>query len=198
MALCAATPQMERAAVKLQEQGDGYVVLRISTEVPISLISRHVGEIVRGARTVRRTRAFAKVAPSGQVNYKTLAVYKRLLEISLKARNSNLSMGERIDLLKEQYAKIHGRMKKQRETLRKKGEGGRRLARRWRSHEADTFDTVEDVGKFFSVKKAYRWLASAEHEMLNVAEGKFPGEGYYGDRIAERLQVRKRAIGLGS
>lgn len=201
-ALFAANPQAQRDTVELEREGDRYVVVKIATDAPMGSISRRVSEIVRSARAVRRTRSFGKFAPTGQVNYKTLAAYKRLLAISVNPKNASLSMVGKIELLKDQYAGIHARMKKQREKLRAKGERGRRLARRLRSHEPDTFDTGDDPDhldlKSFSEKKAYRWLVSAQLVMLNVAEGKFPGDGYYGAKISERLRSRMRAMGLGS
>lgn len=200
IALFAADPESQRGVVEVQNKGDGYVILKIATDAPMALVSRRVGEIVRGARTARRTRAFGKFAPKWQVNYKTLAIYKRLLEISLAPENANLSVAERIDLLKEQYGKIHGRMRKQREALRKEGEEGRRVANLWHSHDPGEFDVTDKQTKMklegLSVKKAHRWMVSGQLVMLNVAEGKFPGDGYYGAKIGEKLRDRMRAIGL--
>lgn len=187
-------------AVTVERTGAGYVVLKVATDVEMDFVKRRVGEIVRQYRGKRRTRSFSRYKPTSQVNYKTLAVYKRLLEIHLAQRQTALSLGEKISLLKETYAKIHKRMKKQRETLRRQGERGRRLAGRWRSHEPDAFDTVDDAAnidlKSFSPKKAHRWVVSGQLVMLNVAKGQFPGDGYYGRGIAGRLRNRRRAVGL--
>src|SRR5437588_3753595 len=59
-----------RSAVTVEGSGEGFVIVRIATDVPVETVKRRVSEIVRQNRTRRRTRAFAKFAATGQVNYK--------------------------------------------------------------------------------------------------------------------------------
>ena len=195
--LAVSTPMREQQ-IKVVSQDEGSVTVCIPTDLPMAIINRGVGKIVTGARNSKQTRAFASFAPSGQVNYKNLAAYKRYLEIELDPRNAKRSGAEKIALLQQAYGKIHERMKKQRNTMRAKG--NKEAAARFSSHEPDVFDTTDKSSRLklagFSPKKAHRWKVSGQLVMLNVAEGRFPGEGYYGARIAESLRRRKQKMNV--
>ena len=134
------------------------------------------------------------------MNYKTLAAYRRYLEIDLDPRNADKTISEKTELLKLVYQRIHERMKKQRQTLSQKGKI--RIAARFTSHEPDAFETTDRQAKLklagFSPKKAHRWSVSGRLVMLNVAQGEFPGSGYFGDGIAKRLRARERELGINT
>jgi hypothetical protein len=189
--------QATRVTLELEEADAGSIVVRVPTDLPLKLVHRQVGELVRKYRR-RRPTAVSRFHPSGQVNYKTLAAYKRYLEVELDPRNANKSVEDKLDVLRQKYKKIRQRLQRQKETLQRQGK--LKLSAKLRFHDPEVFDTLDKEAKVrltgFSAKKAHRWKMSGHLVMLNVAQGRFPGTDYYGPKLAQRLKKRRQELGV--
>jgi len=65
-----------------------------------------------------------------------------------------------------------------------------------RSRDPDSFVGTTEFIKGIDAKKVSRWRLSGKLLLLNVAEGQFPGGGYYGSQLAKRLKNLLAKIGL--
>ncbi len=180
-----------RQVVRLVEQRDSAVLVEVPTGLPLSVVRRSVSHIVLAARPTRRLGRSGRYAIQGRVNYKTLAQYKRLLEIDFDPKYSRESLEKKAQILRELYSKFRERGVKQRNTLRQQKR--HHIARLFRNRDP------EELGRGRSgidAQKVERWGLSARHLLLNVADGRFPGTGYYGARLGARLAARLRSIGV--
>lgn len=172
---------------------DTAVTVVIPLGIPLDDIKKQVSDIVLSSRTKRRIgKAAVTFTTTGQVNYSTLAQYKRFLEIDFSPKFQGKTIEQKTKALVDQYAKLQEVGKKRRATLRKKGKNA--VANKFSNRDPATFDKKALGG--VSPKRVSRWRLSAKHLLLNVAEGVFPGSGYYGQRLNERLAERLDKIGL--
>ena len=178
--------------VKVIEKTDSHVVLRIPLGHPIDHIKRRVREIVLASRKKRRIGRRGRFAVSGQVNYKTLAQYKRFLEVDFYWKDGKPTIGDKTAELVRRYEKIHAKGLKQRMTLRKTGRAS--LANRFSTRDPEEL-TKKEIGGI-SPKMVSRWRLSGKHILISVAEGRFPGTGYYGANLKGRLKERLEPYGL--
>lgn len=173
--------------VVVVEKSESEILVRIPLASPIEDIKQAISEIVLKSRVKRRIGSKGRFGATGQVNYKTLAQYKRYLEIDLK-HGDEMTVAEKTAELVRLYEKIHAKGLKQRKTLRAKGKGS--TANKFRTRNPEELNRAEIGG--ISPKRVSRWRLSGKHILLNVAEGQFPGGGYYGARLKERLSQRMR------
>ena len=181
-----------RPEVQVLESSSNFVTIRLPLEMRIDDIKKSVSGIVLSSRSKKRIGDRGKYAVSGQVNYSTLAQYRRFLEIDFDPRYRGKTIEEKTVALKQVYQKLMAKGLKQRQTLRSRGK--KTVAGRFRNRDPEDLDRKRLGG--ISAKRVSRWRLSAKHLLLNVASGVFPGTGYYGPKLHERLQQRLKAIGL--
>lgn len=182
--------------------------LSVTIEIPTSLNSKQVKEQVSRLMTEQRGTKRLKVKPSlsfeGDVNYKTLKQYERLLEIDLNPKFAGESIEQKTERLREKYRDLMNAAKKRKETLRAKGNKRAALGIKYRDpnelqdygDESVPFTSEAQIRKGVDPKKAGRWRVSGKILILNAAEGRFPGKDYYGNRIGSHLRSRLQALGL--
>ena len=178
--------------VELIEKADSYVVLKIPLQNSMDDIKRRVREIVLASRKKPRIGQRGKFAVSGQINYKTLAQYKRFLEVDFFWKDGKPTIAEKTAELVRRYEKIHAKGLKQRATLRKSGRAN--VASRFSTRDPEELSKKEIGG--ISPKMVSRWRLSGKHILISVAEGRFPGSGYFGANLKRRLKDRLEPYGL--
>lgn len=170
------------------------VVVRIPLDMPLDVIKAAVRDIVLAARPKVRIGGKGRFAVSGQVNYKSLAQYKRFLEIDLYWGSHETTTAEKAEELVRRYQRFSAKGVKQRQTLRQAGKA--KTAMRFHNRDPEEL-TRKDIGRI-NPKRVNRWRLSGKHILLNVADGKFPGDGYHGSKLNERLLQRMNQRGIVS
>ena len=178
--------------VVLVERLDAEVVLRVPLGIRLDDVKAQVRDIVLKSRKAVRLGSKGRFAVTGQVNYKTLAQYKRFLEVDIGWGDEQTTVAEKAAELVRRYQKIHEKGVKQRKTLRSMGKA--KAASRFHTRDPEEL-TRKDIGRI-NPQRVSRWRLSGKHILLNVAEGKFPGDGYYGPRLRDRLLERLKPLGL--
>lgn len=177
--------------VELVDRLDAEVVLRVPLGIRLDDVKAQVRDIVLKSRKAVRLGSKGRFAVTGQVNYKTLAQYKRYLEVELSWGNQNTTVAERAAELVRRYEVMRDKGRKQRNTMRSMGKANAAL--RFRNRDPEEL-TRADIGRI-NPKRVSRWRLSGKHILLNVAQGRFPGEGYYGPRLKDRLIERLKPLG---
>jgi hypothetical protein len=168
------------------------VTVRVPLYMRIDDVKRSISDIVLQARTKKRIGNRGKYAITGQVNYSALAQYRRYLDIDFDPKYHGKTIEEKTVALISEYRRLMAKGLKQRQTLR--GRGKANVANRFSNRDPEEFDREKLGG--INPKQVSRWRLSGKHILLNVASGVFPGAGYYGPRLNERLQERLKAVGL--
>ncbi len=178
----------------------------VTIKIPTSLNSKQVKEQVSRVMTLERgTKRLKKKSPlgfDGDMKYKTLKQYERFLEVDLDPETGGKTLDEKSLVLRGKYEKIRKTAETRKKTLREKK--NYRAAARVTARNPDDFGDGQMVGfgkdsrikRGVDSKKASRWLISAKILVLNAAEGRFPGKGYYGAKIGAELRSRLKKLGL--
>ena len=152
---------------------------------------RQVAALLAEQKTAHRIRRGYDLKISGAANYKVLKRYERLLKIELDFDNRGLPASERLKKVQQKYKQIAQRRIKARATLLAKGKRAYSGITRYVDPDSLGSEREEEVSA--NPKKISRWSLSARHILLNVAEGTFPGAGYHGSKLSERLKKRLKS-----
>lgn len=180
--------------ISLIEANDDFVTVKIPTSLTAAQVKRQVSQLVTVQRGTKRLKAKPPWAFVGDVNYKRLKQYERYLDIEFDPRNAGKTVEEKTELLRNTYRKIKARLDKQKKTLTASGK--KDVARRLFYRDPDSFGSKLEIRKGIEAKKVNRWKLSGQILLLNVAEGRFPGQDYYGAQLAKKLQGRVHRLGL--
>ncbi len=115
------------------------------------------------------------------------------MEIEFDAKNGK-TIEEKTEALRNVYRKIKTRLEKQKATLRAAGKA--QISKKLSFRDPDSFDSESKLRKGIDAKKVSRWRLSGKHLLLNVAEGQFPGKGYYGAQLSKKLRIRLDKMGI--
>ena len=180
--------------VSLVEANDEAVTVRIPTSLNAVQVKRQVSALMTKHRGTKRLKQRTPMGFVGDVNYKRLKQYERYLEIEFDPKNAGRTVEEKTEALRNVYRKIKGRLEKQKSTMQKAGNS--RISAKFKFRDPDTFDSESKLRKGIDAKKVSRWRLSGKILLLNVAEGEFPGKGYYGAQLAKKLRNRLDKMGL--
>jgi hypothetical protein len=170
------------------------VLVRIPTCLNSDQVKKQVSSLMARARGTKRIKQKAPLGFTGDVKYMRLKQYERYLGVEFDPKNAGKTIEEKTELLRQEYRKIKARLDKQRKTMREAGKG--RVAQKFQYRDPDAFDSESEIRKGIDAKKVSRWRLSGKLLLLNVAEGQFPGKGYYGARLSERLTGRLQSLGI--
>lgn len=180
--------------LELIETSLDFVIVKIPTALGAIQVKKQVSALMTKQRGTKRLKKKTTQSFVGDVQYKTLIQYERYLKIELDPKNSNKTVEEKTEMLRDVYRKIKARLVKQKATLQaaKKTQISKKLVYR----EPDSFSSEKEIRKGIDAKKVSRWRLSAQLVLLNVAEGQFPGRGYYGAKLAQKLKDRLHEMGI--
>jgi hypothetical protein len=180
--------------VTLCEASDDAVTVRIPTTLNAVQVKQQVSALMtkhRGTKRLKKKPVFGFV---GDVNYKRLKQYERYLEIEFDRRFAGRTIEEKTEALRDVYRRIKARLEKQKITMQKAGKA--QVSKLFNFRDPDSFGSESQIRKGIDAKKVSRWRLSGKLLLLNVAEGEFPGRGYYGAQLAKKLRSRLDHIGL--
>jgi hypothetical protein len=189
-----ATPKVE-----LVEATENCLTVKIPRSMTAVEVKRQISHLVTRVRGAKRIRRRATLAFVGDVKYRTLKQYERLLEVEFDPRNAGKTIEEKTELLRDVYRRIKVRLDKQKATLqqsKKRDRTGRLMSAKFRSRDPDSFGSAAEIRRGVDPKKVSRWRLSGKILLLNVAEGAFPGRDYYGSQLAQKLRRRLGKIGM--
>jgi hypothetical protein len=181
-------------AVSLVDANDAFLMVKIPTSLTAVQVKRQVSEMVINHRGAKRLKSKPPWAFVGDVNYKRLKQYERYLDIEFDPRNAGKTVEEKTELLRDVYREIKTRLDKQKKTLMASGK--KEVARRLFYRDPDSFGSKLEIRRGIEAKKVNRWKLSGKILLLNVAEGGFPGNDYYGAQLAKKLRHRLDRLGL--
>lgn len=184
-----ATPKVE-----LAEATEDWLTVRIPTSLTSVDVKQQVSRMVVKQRGTKRIRRRTTLSFDGDVKYRTLKQYERLLEVEFDPRNGGKTIEAKTEALRDVYRQIKLRMDKQKATLRQRG--GRLVSAKFRSRDPDSFGSAAEIRKGIDPKKVSRWRLSGKILLLNVSQGEFPGKNYYGAQLAKKLRARLDQLGL--
>ena len=186
--------EKSQPVARIQSSTSEAILVRIPLGLSAKEAAAQVSALVTKHRGSKRVQRSQPLAFTGDVNYKRLKQYERYLGIEFDPRYAGKTVEEKTEALRDEYRKIKVRLLKQRDTLRTAGKG--QIARKLNFRDPDKFDSEAALRKGVNPKKVSRWRLSGKHLLLNVAEGQFPGRGYYGDNLAKKLADRLAKRGI--
>lgn len=185
--------------VSLMQATDEFVTVKIPTSLTAVQVKQQVSQLITNQRGSKRLKRKAPLAFVGDVKYRRLKQYERYLAVEFDPRNAGKTIEVKTELLREVYRKIKVRLEKQKATLqrtRKLDRMGQLVSTRFRYRDPDGFGSALEIRRGIDAKKVSRWRLSGKMLLLNVAEGQFPGRGYYGAQLAKRLRDRLDRLDL--
>ncbi len=191
--------QQARPHIELVVATEDYLTVRIPKSMAAVDVKREVSRLVTQVRGTKRVTRLAALSFVGDVKFRSLKQYERLLEIELDRRNAGKTIEQKTELLRDVYRRIKARLDKQRATLqqaKKKDRRGKLISGRFNARDPDSFGSEGQIRKGIDAKKVSRWRLSGKILLLNVAEGRFPGKDYYGSQLSKRLRTRLDALGI--
>src|SRR6266478_1024414 len=145
-----ATPKVE-----LVEATEACLTVRIPTSMAAVEVKQQISQLVTRVRGTKRIRRRAALSFVGDVKYRTLKQYERLLEVEFNPRNAGKTIEEKTELLRDVYRRIKARLDKQRVTLqqlKKRDRKGRLISGRFKSRDQDSFGSAAEMRKGIDAK----------------------------------------------
>jgi len=180
--------------VSIVDTTEEAVTVRIPTSLNAGQVKKQVSAVMTRHRGTKRIKIKAPLGFVGDVNYKRLKQYERYLEIEFDAKNNGKTIEEKTEALRNVYRKIKTKLEKQKRTMQAAGKA--QISKKLVFRDPDSFGSESQIRKGIDAKKVSRWRLSGTILVLNVAEGEFPGKGYYGAKLAKKLRERLDEVGI--
>lgn len=184
------------ATVELIKKTPGALVVSIPLGLKRQQTYLQLGRLLTEAQEVGAIANSLSYAPTGRVNTDALTRYQRMLEIDLDKRRSGQAFKKKLAALQERYEKNLARLEKQKKTMKAKGASTTQAGKFKLPKMSKLKGKERDTGKEYQtpdLRVAHRWLTQGKLVMKNVAEGTFPGAGYYQRKGEASLGKKLRA-----
>lgn len=170
------------AAVELIKKTSDAIIVSIPLGLKRQQAFLQLGRLLTESQEVGALANSLRYAPSGRVNTDALTRYQRMLEIDLDKRRRGQAFKTKLAALQERYEKNLARLEKQKKTMKAKGASGSQIGKFKLPKMAKLKGKERDTKKEYQtpdLRVAHRWLTQGKLVMKNVADGTFPGDGYY-------------------
>ena len=201
-----AVPKIELVATSREA-----VIVRIPTSIGSAELTKQVVALLNAQRGAKGLRRKPPLSFTGKIKLATLVQYQRYLAIDLDPLNAGKTIEQKTEQLRKVYRDIGVKLDNQKASMANKGVKyvkNRPLGKWLKYRDPDSFEMYKDenkklrklsereIRKGINSKKISRWRLSGKLLLLNVAEGEFPGTGYYGAGLEKKLKARLKEFGL--